>query len=194
MKKFVAMLLCFLVLACGPKVPHRIIPDYGKKGIRLIAVMPIEGRWTNEEIVKLFRNRILEGVYFKGYPKIPLEVIDNTLEPIYKTEMNEKVRDLSMKVVKEKLKVDAALYCRIEKFEGSRIFFYLPYYFAASCELRSMKTGESLWDAHYEERKRLFGYSSFDLTLKKSQTYEAIVWDVAEKIVETLPEGPELVE
>jgi len=33
-----------------------------------------------------------------------------------------------------------------------------------------------------------------DLTLKKSQTYEAIVWDVAEKIVETLPEGPELIE
>jgi hypothetical protein len=61
-----------------------------------------------------------------------------------------------------------------------------------ACELKSAKTGELLWQARYDAVERNFGYSRYDLKLKTSQVYEATIQEVVNKIMETLPDGPDL--
>ncbi len=72
-------LAAVLLAGCAATIPHVIVPDYGKRGMRLIAVMPIINSSSDPKSAEMLRSKLVEELYFKGYPKIPVKVIDEKL-------------------------------------------------------------------------------------------------------------------
>jgi hypothetical protein len=185
-----SLFLAVLFLAgCAAKIPHAIVSDYNKRGTRLIAVMPVGGNSPDQKSADMLRGKLVEELYFKGYPKIPVNVIDEKLATL-STKQGEK---LDPKMVGEVLKVDAVLYSKLtESGMGSGIF-YAGTAVGAEFELRSAKTGESLWRVQYRVIQRNYGFSRKQLELKSSQVYEPAIQELVNRALETLPDGPDAI-
>ena len=192
-KRCFLMFIVFLLAGCGgSKAPHMIISDYSKKAARLIALMPVDNRTNDQLAPKMLREKILEELYFKGYPKIPLDMIDGRLNKTYAEGVNAKAGNISAKAIGSLLDVDAVMYCTLNESKTAIHLFYAPTSVSASCELRSAKTGETLWQARSSVVERRAGYSNYNLAMKASQVYESAIQEVVNKVMETLPDGAEL--
>jgi hypothetical protein len=188
-----AILFLVLVLyGCGPRVPHTLIPDYGKTKTRLVAILPVDNKTNDQLAAQMLREKMLEKLYFKGYPKIPLKVIDAKLLKVYEGSLSKAGGTIPPKAVGELLDVDAVMYCTLSESETAIRFFYAPTSVTLSCELRSAKTGETLWQARYNVVERNFGVSRYDLEMKASQVYEEAIQEIVNEIIQTLPDGPDL--
>jgi hypothetical protein len=78
--------------------------------------------------------------------------------------------------------------------EGDRkvSLFYAPVTMAAQCELRSTSTGEVLWNAQYRSTSRSFDFTNKRLEMKSREAVETVIEEVVNKVLETLPDGPNL--
>jgi hypothetical protein len=63
-------------------------PDYSKKGTRLIAILPVNVKSGDARAGQMLREMVLNELYFKGYPRVPLQGIDEKLAKIYKGNMD----------------------------------------------------------------------------------------------------------
>jgi hypothetical protein len=191
MMKAVRTLLFFLVFVllagCAAKIPHVIVPDYGKRGMRLIAVMPVISRSSDLKSAEMLRNKIVEELYFKGYPKIPVKMIDEKLAAISHGSGGK----VSPQVIGEMLHVDAVLYLVLNESGMGRGIFYAATEVGAEFELLSAKAGESLWRVQYRAVHRNWGFSRKQLELKSSRFYEPALQEVVNRALETLPDGPD---
>jgi hypothetical protein len=190
--KLTILVLVFLLYGCGPKAPHTTIPDYGKTKTRLIAILPVDNRTNDQLAAQMLREKMLEKLYFKGYPKIPLKLIDAKLQKIYEGPSNKAGGTIPPKAVGELLDVDAVMYCTLSDSKTAIHVFYAPTSVALSCELRSAKTGETLWQARHNVVERNFGISRYSLEMKASQVYEEAIQETVNEIIRTLPDGPDL--
>lgn len=182
------ILVAFIFLAgCAAKVPHKIVPDYSKRGTKLVAIMPVSGGSTDPKSVGMLRTKLAEELYFKGYPRIPFQMVDEALTGI-PAGADGKIPPLS---VGERLKVDAVLYATIHESGMRRLIFYAPTTVDLEFELRSTKTGESLWRVRSRTTKRNYGFTKTQLELKSSQIYEVTIYEVVNRALETLPDGPD---
>ena len=181
------LLVLIFIAGCAAKIPHAIVSDFGKKGTRLIAVMPVKNISSDAKSGVMLRAKLVEELYFKGYPRVPLRLIDEKLAGVSAGSEVE----VSPQVVGEILKVDAALYPTLnESRMGSGILFASTVA-DAGFELRSTKTGEILWRVRHQEVYRNYGFSRKNLELKSSQVYEQAIDDVVNRALETLPDGPD---
>jgi hypothetical protein len=178
------------VTGCFWQKPVVVDEVYAKKGIRLIAVMPIKGKAADENMVRLMRGKILEALYFKGYPKIPLELIDEKLAKTYDKSASRSA-DISPQAVKSLLNVDAALYVDLKECKTSTTFLYASASVSATFELRSANTGETLWKNQYQGVDRCFDVTPQRLEFSVYQVLEPVIQEVVDKTLKTLPEGPE---
>jgi hypothetical protein len=179
-----------LVAGCFWQKPVVVDEVYAKKGIRLIAVMPIKGKAADENMVRLMRGKILEALYFKGYPKIPLELIDEKLAKTYDKSAGRSA-DISPQAVKSLLNVDAALYVDLKECKTSTTFLYASASVSATFELRSANTGETVWKNQYQGVDRCFDVTPQRLEFSVYQVLEPVIQEVVDKTLKTLPEGPE---
>ena len=187
----VILLLAMIgVTGCFWQKPVVVDEVYAKKGIRLIAVMPIKGKAADENMVRLMRGKILEALYFKGYPKIPLELIDEKLAKTYDKSAGRSA-DISPQAVKSLLNVDAALYVDLKECKTSTTFLYASASVSATFELRSANTGETLWKNQYQGVDRCFDVTPQRLEFSVYQVLEPVIQEVVDKTLKTLPEGPE---
>jgi hypothetical protein len=178
------------VTGCFWQKPVVVDEVYAKKGIRLIAVMPIKGKAADENMVRLMRGKILEALYFKGYPKIPLELIDEKLAKTYDKSAGRSA-DISPQAVKSLLNVDAALYVDLKECKTSTTFLYASASVSATFELRSANTGETLWKNQYQDVERCFDVTPQRVEFSVYQVLEPVIQGVVDKTLQTLPEGPE---
>ena len=178
------------VTGCFWQKPVVVDEVYAKKGIRLIAVMPIKGKAADENMVRLMRGKILEALYFKGYPKIPLELIDEKLAKTYDKSAGRSA-DISPQAVKSLLNVDAALYVDLKECKTSTTFLYASASVSATFELRSANTGETLWKNQYQGVDRCFDVTPQRLEFSVYQVLEPVIQEVVDKTLKTLPEGPD---
>jgi hypothetical protein len=178
------------VTGCFWQKPVVVDEVYAKKGIRLIAVMPIKGKAADENMVRLMRGKILEALYFKGYPKIPLELIDEKLAKTYDKSASRSA-DISPQAVKSLLNVDAALYVDLKECKTSTTFLYASASVSATFELRSANTGETVWKNQYQGVDRCFDVTPQRLEFSVYQVLEPVIQEVVDKTLKTLPEGPE---
>jgi hypothetical protein len=178
------------VTGCFWQKPVVVDEVYAKKGIRLIAVMPIKGKAADENMVRLMRGKILEALYFKGYPKIPLELIDEKLAKTYDKSAGRSA-DISPQAVKSLLNVDAALYVDLKECKTSTTFLYASASVLATFELRSANTGETVWKNQYQGVDRCFDVTPQRLEFSVYQVLEPVIQEVVDKTLKTLPEGPE---
>jgi hypothetical protein len=183
------VLVCF-ISGCGSKNLSTVVTTNSEGVPRLVAVLPVDNKTSDVQAAQILRVEILEKLYFKGYPKIPLDIIDEKLSKVYKDTggMGGKV---SPKVIGELLGVDAVMYCTLTEWKTSPIFFYAPTTVSASFELRSARTGETLWKEHHKVVKRNYGFSQKGLKMKSCQVYEMAVQEVVERVMATLPDGPD---
>jgi hypothetical protein len=182
--------ICFIV-SCASHNPRTIIPDYSKKGIRLVGLLPVKNKTKDQKAAQILRRTLLEELYFKGYPKIPLGVIDEKLVQVYGDMTMPANRTIPPEVVGEILGVDAVMYCTLGEWKTSYIFVCAPTTVAVSFELRSAKTGETLWKTQCKVVKRNYGFTGKELEMKSRETCELAILEVVDKAIATLPNGPD---
>ena len=150
--------------------------------------MPVKNSDSSDPTsAEMLRVKLVEELYFKGYPRIPVRVIDEQIARAPFAGGGEKV---SPQRVGEMLKVDAVLYPVLhESRMGSSILFAATVA-EAEFELFSTKTGESLWRVRHRVVYRHYGFTRKQLELKSSLTYEPSIQEVITRALETLPDGP----
>ena len=179
--------LIFLA-GCAGKAPHLLVPDYGKQGTRLVAVLPVRNMEFDAGTASVLRAKLIEELYFKGYPKIPPKWIDERLAAVPVDGGN-----LSPQLLGKMLNVDAVLYTTLKEGRTSVTLLYSPVAVDAEFELKSARTGESLWRVHYRAVHRNYGFSRKSLELKSCQVYEPAIQEVLNRALETLPDGPDAI-
>ena len=181
------MALIFLA-GCAGKIPHMLVPDYGNKGTRLVAVLPVRNMASDAGTASVLRAKLIEELHFKGYPEIPPKWIDERLAAVPAGGENPSPQSLG-----KMLNVDAVLYTTLKKGLTPVTLIYSPVAVEAEFELKSARTGESLWRVHYRVVHRNYGFSRKSLELKSSQVYEPAIQEVLNRALETLPDGPDAI-
>jgi hypothetical protein len=186
------MITALIVMqGCTWKQPYSVNPDYSKKGTRLIAILPVNMKSGDARAGQMLREMVLNELYFKGYPKVPLQVIDEKLAKIYKGNMDFRRENISPKAIGDLLGVDAVLYASLEECSTDFSFVYAPTRVSVFFELRSAKTGETLWSYRNRTVKRNYGISREQLEMDSCQVYEPAMQEVVDKAMQTLPDGPD---
>lgn len=178
-----------LIAGCASKIPDVVNSDSSKKSTRLIAVLPVNNLTANVKAGRVLREAVFNEVYFKGYPKIPLNIIDEKLSKIFKEDADSRRVNIPPKAVGELLGVDAVLYITLGECSTSYNFVYAPTRVSVVLELRSTKTGETLWNSKYGTVKRNYGISREQLEMASCQVFEPAIQEVVEKAMKTFPEG-----
>lgn len=191
-KRAVLIGMAFLLAGCGFRPAYVVVPDYVKKAVRLVVLMPVDDLAKDKVAARMFREKMLEELYYKGYPKIPLDLIDAQLLKLDQGQLQTGVGGVAPQAVGNLLRVDAVMYCTLSKSSTPLYFLYAPTSISVLCELKSAKTGEMLWRASYGVVERNFGYSRYDAKRKAVQVYEEAIQKVVNRFMETLPDGPDL--
>ena len=187
----VAFLLACVISGCASGISHTLVPDYDKKGIRLIALAPVDNRTDDAQAAQLLRERIFEALYFKGYPRIPLDMIDEKLTAECGWTPGDKTCDVSPGVIGKLLGVDAVMYCSLLEWKTSFIGIYARTKVSASLELKDTETGQILWSSRERIAERHYGVTSKRLEQKAYQSYEPAVRRIVKETLSTLPDGPD---
>jgi hypothetical protein len=185
-------IMATIMTGCGARTNTASIPGYADRGIRLIAVMPVKAKTADTELAKLMRERILETLYFKGYPRIPVGVIDDTLAKIY-DKTPDRGADIPPQAVRSLLAVDAVLYVILNERKTTTTYLYASTSISAGFELRDAKTGETLWKAKPQRVERNFDVTRQRLERTIYQVLEPVVQEVVEKALQGLPDGPDAI-
>ncbi len=191
--KFNLLLIVMFLMICGcwGHSPQIANDDHDKIQAKIIAVLPVENKGHDDKTSQLFRLRLLEELYFKGYSKIPLEAIDKKLESLNINEGNKSASAIAPQKLKDLLGADAGLYCTLTQYNKSKIF-YAPITISVRCELRSAQTGEIIWHAQSESTERNFDFTSKGLEKKSHEYLEIVIDEVVTNILKTLQDGPNL--
>lgn len=152
--------------------------------VKMIAVLPVENKSSDSKASQLLRSRLLEELYFKGYSKISLETIDEKLKAL-------NISTFPPHKLKDTLGADGGMYCSLTEDNKAKMF-YAPIKIAVRCELRSADTGNVLWEFHSESTKRNFDFTHKGLEKKSREDFEAVMDEVVNKLIKTLPDGPNL--
>jgi cardiolipin synthase (CMP-forming) len=182
------LLLLVVLAGCAAKIPHQIMSDFNQRGIRSIAIMPIDNSSADPKSAEMLRAKLAEEIYFKAYRPVPLRIVDEKLRGLSFAGSREKV---SSQQIGEMLKVDAILYSTLIECRMGSSSLYASTVAEAEFELFSAKTGESLWRVRHRETYRNYGFTRTQVELKSSLIYEQAIHEMITRALETLPDGPE---
>jgi hypothetical protein len=160
--------------------------------IKTIAVLPVGTKNIDGITCQLLRSRLLDELYFKGYSKLPLDIIDKKLASISSDESKESAATIAPQALKDLIGADAGLYCTLMEDNKSKKLFYAPIKIAIRCELHSAQTGEVIWNSQSESTSRNFDFTNKGLERKSSEVFETVIEEVVNKVMKTLPDGPNL--
>lgn len=188
---FWGVFLSCLLSGCGGKTPYLVIPDYAGKGIRTIAVLPVYDKAGCAEASVLIRDKVLQGLYFRGYKKVEIKNIDEKLKAVYPAKLLERTDQIPPVPVGDLLGVDAIMYITLTECSTKTLLIHATTSMAASFELRSARTGITLWKDSYRVIDRNYDFTDSLLEMKRIIIFETIIQEVADKAIDTLPEGPD---
>lgn len=186
------IIMITMMTGCSFRTKPASIPGYAEKGIRLIAVMPVKWKAAEPKLAQLMREKVLDTLYFKGYPKIPLDVIDGKLAKVYDKVVNSSA-DIPPQAVRSLLNVDAVLYVTLIECRTITTYLYAATIVSANFELRDGKTGETLWKAQPQNVERSFDVTQQRLERSVYQVLEPAIQDLVERSLLGLPDGPDAV-
>jgi hypothetical protein len=188
-----AIIFAFIAIlsGCAGKIPHTLVPEYEKRNIRLIAVLPAVDKAGNPELSALLRQRIVEALYFKGYKRVPTNTIDEKLAAFYNNVKEPTVNAVPPRDVGGILGVDAVLYSTLKSSKTTLLYLYAPTSVAVSFEMYSVRTGELLWSTVHQTSEKTFDITPDRVKLKTGQIFEPALQQIVNKAMETLADGPD---
>jgi hypothetical protein len=189
----VGFIVLVMLGGCWSRPKPASIPGYAERGIRLIAVMPVKAKTADMELSRLMRERVVETLYFKGYPRIPIDAIDGALAKVYDKPSEEGGIHISPQVIRSILNVEAVLYVTLDECRTATTYLYASTMISAGFELRDGKTGETLWKAQPRNVERNFDITKQRLERTVYQVLEPAIQDVVEKALQGLPDGPDII-
>jgi hypothetical protein len=188
---FYLLFIVFLISGClGFGKKDEANPNFAEPGVRLIAILPVDNKTVELEAPRLMREAMLEELYFKGYQKVPLDLIDVKLTTAIKESQKKSATSVPPKMIAELLGVDAVLYTTLKEVKTSYDYVTAPTSVSASFELKSTRTGQTLWKSDQKAVIRNFGLTKKSLEMKSYQVYEKAVQEVVQKAIRALPDGP----
>jgi len=187
----VLCLIVCVVSGCASRIPHGVVSDYTERGIRLIALAPVDNKAEDPQAARLLRVKVLEALYFKGYPRIPLDMIDERLAAECSPNPGGAVCSTAPEVIGKLLGVDAVMYCSLLEWKTSFIGVYATTTVSVAFELKDAGTGATLWNSRNSIAERHYDFTRKRLELKACQAYEPAVRQVIEEALSGLPDGPD---
>jgi len=167
-----------------PQQPERNL------GVKTIAVMPVDIKAGSRDAARMIRENLVEELYFKGYAKVPTEMVDAALAELKKRDSGASGNAVPPQVVGSMLGVDAVLYTTLLDASTSYKYVYAPVNVAAVFELKSVNRGETLWRYESKAVDRDYGVTKNSLDLGTTKIFENLVQEVVKKAMENLPDGP----
>jgi len=186
----VVITICLSLSACSSQRPVSK-NDPNQNAVNTIVVLPVQSDAADTKASKILRNKLSDEIRFKGYPQIAPDLVDSKLLPLTGGNELKKNDVVPPKVIEELLGADAAMYCSLQSKTSAGIF-YAPVTVSVRCELRSTRTGETLWNAQYRSTNRSFDLFSTRLKMKSRGDLEAALEEIVGKVMDTLPYGPKL--
>lgn len=186
MKTIGGLLILIYIVGCAAKLPHNLVTDFDKKGMKRIAVMPVKNGEGNAAPAEMLRKKLVEELYFKGYQKIAPQSIDAKIAAAPLAAEGGKALPRHMG---ELLSVDAVLYPTLREFSPDGGMIYGSTVADAEFELFCAKTGDSLWRVNHRTVSRSVGLIQSHRVLTVSQTYEDAIQEVVTRALETLPDA-----
>ena len=160
--------------------------------VRLIAVMPVLNQTQSQDAPRMMRQKVWEELYFKGYPKIPLNVVDEKLKEAFPGQAEDFRARTPSGEVGRLLGADAVLYLTLYEARTSPSYgVSVLLTISAAFELKNTRTGEVLWQSTQKTAMREYDITSKGLERKAYLVYEEAVGDVVKKALNTLPDGPD---
>lgn len=182
-----AVVITALVFSgCASKIPHMVVSDYAKRGLRLVAIMPVSNKTSDDKAASMLRGKILDAMYQKGYPKIPFGVIDERIAKLDNASMSD------AKTLGGMLGVDAVMFITLQESYRSVTLLFASTALSADFQMRDVKTGGVLWETKYRTGEKNFDITRKRVDLKSVQVYEPLMQQIVDKTMETLPDGPDL--
>lgn len=183
---------CVCLSACTSHAPRMLKSSQDPAEIKVIALLPVECRAADAKVSRMLREKLFKELQFKGYPSVAADLIDSKLMPMTGSKDAVKTAVIAPKAIEELLGADGAMYCSLKESETSTKLFYAPVTISVSCELRSTKTGEMLWNAQHKTTNRSFDFFRTRLDMKSRGDLESAMEEAVTKVMETLPYGPKL--
>lgn len=185
--------MSLIISGCFTDLPYVLSPNYNQNSTRIIALLRVEKMTVDDDKTsQLLRARMFEELYFKGYPKLPLDLIDKKLESLYANGAKGSAATVAPQALKDLVGADAGLYCTLMESNKPEKLFYAPITIAIRCKLLSVHTGEIIWNAQGESTSRNFDFTHKGLERKSHEALESVIEEVVYKVMKTLPDGPKL--
>ncbi|MCX7816846.1 MAG: hypothetical protein N2317_04985 [Syntrophales bacterium] len=181
--RFIVLLFVLLFVGCSFKIHHYLVPDYEKKQIRLIAVLPVEADSCDPELADLLRRMIIDALYFKGYPKISIQSTDEKVIASKPEDLNQR------QLLEPHIGVDAILRAKLVELSTKFNFIFATVNIRVDLELFSTRTGELLWGTSLKESEIVMDVTPSRLRLKTAQFYELSIQTIVERAMKTFPEA-----
>jgi hypothetical protein len=157
--------------------------------VKTIAVMPVDIKAGNRDAARMIREDLVEELYFKGYSKIPMEMVDAAVADFKKRD-GASGGTAPPQVVGSMLGVDAVMYTTLIDASTTYKYVYAPVNVAAVFELKDVNRGETIWRYESKAVDRDYGVTKNSLELGTTKIFESVVHDVVKKAMENLPDGP----
>jgi hypothetical protein len=159
-------------------------------GVKTIAVMPVDIKTGSRDAARMMREKLVEELYFKGYSKIPMEMVDAALADLKKRDSGVSGGTAPPQVIGSMLGADAVLYTTLLEASTTYKVVYAPVNVAAVFEVKSVNRGETLWRYESKAQERDYGVTKNSLDLGTTKIFENLVHEVVKKAMENLPDGP----
>lgn len=186
------LIFCLGLMSCSSRAQVASDANSKQDVVNIIALLPIRNSSLDVQVSQMLRAKLNDELRFKGYLTESPDVIDGKLMLLNGGKELGNINAVSSKTIEEILGADAAMYCSLIESKTSAGIFYTPVTVSVRCELRRASSGETIWDAQYKSTGRSFDLIGIRLKMKSQGALEAVLEEVAGKIIETLPYGPQL--
>jgi len=189
---YVCLMSMFILSGCSSGKATVKMKDGNKEDVHRIAVLTVFDGVSDQQAAFMLRDKVQNALYFKGYPKITAQFVDEQLSaaPAKESDLQDKAE--YSRVLGKQMHVDAILYCDLKENRTNYYFIYSPLSVAADFELRSAKSGELLWRSTYSTIKRNYGISKNSLRLKGAQDYETAIQELVDQAMKVFPDSSEV--
>jgi hypothetical protein len=167
-----------------PQPPERNL------GVKTIAVMPVDIKAGSRDAARMIRENLVEELYFKGYAKVPTEMVDAALAEFKKRDGGASGSTVPPQVIGSMLGVDAVLYTTLLEASTTYKYVYAPVVVSADFQLRRVTTGDVVWRYVSEAKELDYGVTKNSLELGTTKIFEDVVHEAVKKATITLPDGP----